>query len=596
MGVLPGYNAGSDNWSESACKEAQFNPNDPNYWFAINAGFLKYTGKIYRTTNAGSIWESIGDGYDFGEWNILNNFKIHPIVPETVYVATEYGLYRSTNATNSMATAVSWQNLTILPPQQITDYMANNGGYTPTTARSCYDVELVINNPSHVIASIKFYGKDASIPANEIQLMAYMQSLDGGDTWSILPNHPAIINYSGADTWFTIETCKAYPNYLFLWGGSTLNRFNITSNNWKFIDINKPSLGYGHTLGLNHVTGDLYAGANMTGYAKYEYNSSTDLYVIYKFLPPQPLNQYPPIRTSHDDNQDFISDPASNTMWVANDGGIAKSIDGGSTWQDMSVGLGLAIMQQGAFSADDGTYMMAGLYHDGHVLSTTPYTTTGWNPDWLTTDWGDGNSAIIDNKNSNYMYTGSQLRWTSSDDKYVSSTPIENIVRPWDNTMVLDKNTTSTLFRGVITNGKQEIARSFNRGITGSNDVISDLKAKLLLIDNTLTGYQIWRLYTPEGDSKHLIAHVVYKSTVTGGQQWSRLFRLKNFNEPNLTTIKAAWEELPLPSKYWCGEINFDPANPNILYIPYSTHNNNIYLHPIAGDKMFRGNHLVSYL
>ncbi len=443
------------------------------------------------------------------------------------------------------------------------DYLKFQIGITSTTSYKCYDVEFVGTQTSSVnndiVASITFYGN-----LGTVGVTAYMRSIDGGTTWDILPNHPAL-NHSSS--FYTIETSKAFPNFIFTLNSNQLRRFDKTPNipnSWKNIGFVSITEGDAHGFGVDNMNGTVHFSYGIN-YGNYKYNSSNDTY-----------NSLSSRGTTHDDNEDFVCHPTMpNIVWCANHGGVAKSIDGGLHWLDKSDGLGVAEMQQAAFSTEDGTSILAGLYHDGSVLSTTNYSSTNWNPDWKTVAWGDGNATVIDNKNSNYMCTSTQINWFSTNNKYVSSFAIEdygsyytNEKLSWDNTMVLDKANPATFFRTTTHLGSQEIIRSFNRGVIGSNFAISNFNIYLKTLYPSLSNYHIWRIYTPEAESnqKYLLAHILINGV-------SHLFRTKIFDDPNAANVIASWEELPLPSNGWCGQITFDATNANLVYVPYGTYN-----------------------
>ena len=120
-------NAGSDSqWERIGCQYAQFSPTNADYWFACNGFGLGYTGALYRTANAGATWESIGNHTSLNFDNTLYNFRINPINADVIYLASAFGLYKTTNATTPIASNVTWTKLAIPIPMAVSTYMSSN--------------------------------------------------------------------------------------------------------------------------------------------------------------------------------------------------------------------------------------------------------------------------------------------------------------------------------------------------------------------------------------------------------------------------------------------------------------------------------------
>jgi hypothetical protein len=90
--------------------------------------------------------------------------------------------------------------------------------------------------------------------------------------------------------------------------------------------------------------------------------------------------------------------------------------------------------------------------------------------------------------------------------------------------------------------------------------------------------YILWKVYTPETDGNHLLVHLIDK------QNWvNKLYRTRNANDPVPTNV--SWEELPLPDNRWISDVDFDPVDPNIVYLSNSSSsalsNNQFGLHMV---------------
>ncbi|NOX18389.1 MAG: T9SS type A sorting domain-containing protein [Chlorobi bacterium] len=100
----------------------------------------------------------------------------------------------------------------------------------------------------------------------------------------------------------------------------------------------------------------------------------------------------------HADHHAIVFDPGTaDIVYDGNDGGIYKSIDGGSSWTALNNGLEITQYYGGAVSAS-GTVYMGGTQDNGH------HKYDGAGTDWTEVKGGDGGYAAIDQTNSNVAY------------------------------------------------------------------------------------------------------------------------------------------------------------------------------------------------
>src|SRR5204863_6378632 len=86
--------------------------------------------------------------------------------------------------------------------------------------------------------------------------------------------------------------------------------------------------------------------------------------------------------TYHPDIGDLVPHPVNvNEVWMCNHGGVYVSFDNGGTWTDRSIGLGVAMINGMATAASDPSYVAAGLYHDGTIVTNSPWYNL-WAPAW----------------------------------------------------------------------------------------------------------------------------------------------------------------------------------------------------------------------
>lgn len=147
---------------------------------------------IYKSTDCGATWTHINSGMN---GSVLDNGRnwtmvIDPIVPSTLYTNSGYGtsgVFKSTNG------GTDWAQ--ILPTNIAADFVDN--GFIER-------ISLDPTNHLHLIVSPHFTCQ-GSASSNCI-----LESVDGGQTWSVLANTPASGEASGQmminqTTWFWAE-------------------------------------------------------------------------------------------------------------------------------------------------------------------------------------------------------------------------------------------------------------------------------------------------------------------------------------------------------------------------------------------------------
>ena len=102
--------------------------------------------------------------------------------------------------------------------------------------------------------------------------------------------------------------------------------------------------------------------------------------------------------TLHPDDHAIVFDPSHpNVMYTGNDGGLFMTTDGGKTWNDLNAGLGTLQFQGFAVGP---TGQIFGGTQDNGTEKYTPQTGTTW----TSVDGGDGGLTQIDPTNANIVY------------------------------------------------------------------------------------------------------------------------------------------------------------------------------------------------
>ena len=544
-------NAGSDNWNRSGCSYAAFAPNNQTTWYAAsNVGGSYYSnslgtmGGILRTTDAGATWQTIGQTSSFppsNQFAIVTKLLIDPTNPSIAYVSTRDGLFRGDNVDNSNISLITWTLI--------------NSGWVE-------DMEFKTDNTGTLIISKK---------VSNVWTIEY--TTDNGASWTVLPTPPAVGDPTDL---LAIEVSDAAPNTLYMLHKTTnyynhqLFSFDFPSFAWS----SSISTNTGQTGGIGFCVSNfnpniIYLSAGIN------FKRSTDGGVTFTYHYYNPTNfKY------HVDVDKIITPPASCTMcasevYLGTHGGVSYSNDNCLTMVTRSNGLALG-NGSASNSATNPEKMMIGLDHDGTVLSSGSYSSTP-SLAWETVYGGDGMPPLIDYSNPSFAWAAAQMapHQLSSNGGSSGYTPTSfaanNAFAPFIfQNQVYPEITyaASKVVSGMYT--YEEIFRADNRGL-GTPQQISDF-ANLNLVanpwpDNVVRNHWIFAGIYPTIDG-----NTMYSSIGINGAPWyGKLYRNNNVLNPNSTTVKNSWVEMPLPpGKNSFSYFAVDVSNPNIVYIGYN--------------------------
>jgi photosystem II stability/assembly factor-like uncharacterized protein len=146
-------------------------PSSPNILYTTNDEYWFGRGTVLRSADYGSTWSNVGR--PSGYVSDANGIAIHPTDPNTLYVTTGRGLYKTTTGGGS------W-SLAFRPPGYL-------GGASAVAIRPA--------NPSNVYAGSPYTG--------------FFRSLDAGVTWSQQNTGIAAASITG------IEICRDVPSTIY---------------------------------------------------------------------------------------------------------------------------------------------------------------------------------------------------------------------------------------------------------------------------------------------------------------------------------------------------------------------------------------------
>lgn len=364
------------------------NTNNGNTWIvATGTGEwpVKYdlSNGLWRTFNAGASWHPISmdtemvTNFNYS-WNEvrIRKFWMNQNDPNIIVVASNNGIFKTTNALSYFPSNVSWEkvlepNIHLLEGDAIED-------------------EIFIDIVQKPDDANELYASGTS---------AIYWSHDMGDTWELLPNINELIYPTHIEKdrqRIAIRTSPANPDLLYIFTSLKYPGFQIYDTKFEFAIFNRAD----HSL-INYHDG-------MHDYAPYRSQSvvvsPVDESIIYygnaKTMKKLKLETHEDntITTTllsvnkdwHDDIHylHFASD--NESIWMAHDGGIAKGTPVGESgnlmvfdWQNHYSGLGVANIYNGAWSEQRPKNFLYGAQDTGCMLKE------GDN-NWKTVDFGDG--------------------------------------------------------------------------------------------------------------------------------------------------------------------------------------------------------------
>ncbi|MEM6803955.1 MAG: T9SS type A sorting domain-containing protein [Bacteroidota bacterium] len=361
------------------------------------------TGAAYRSTRGSygmGILKSIDGGQNWSmslDWTYQQeegiwDIKISEQNPDIVYAATTKGVYKSIDA------GLNWNEILDVP-------MANSLLIHPE------DDNLL------VVGCGNFQSRDFGI----------YYSRNAGDDWTKinagLPNQ-----FSGK---IQLDFAPNAPDTIyasigngfgFSDGASWICRSMDFGQTWSIRgtrDYSKWQGWFAHDLAVNPLDPDKLAVIGITVWRSNNAGQSID-----SLTRGGAGFNYPPIGGPdgesdyvHSDAHDVIYHPAdTNIFYVASDGGVHRTLDGGRTFQSVNGGFQTVQFYNGfSNSWQDSTYALGGLQDNGSIL----YDGTAR---WARVFGGDGSWSAIDPSNDQYSYVSYQnLNIFSTSDKFTNN-------------------------------------------------------------------------------------------------------------------------------------------------------------------------------
>lgn len=454
----PVHNPSQGYWGMGRVKNIAFHPTNPDIMWVGTPD-----GGIWKTTDYGQTWTSLGDGLPYLPVSII---LVNPQNPDILYISLgdkggwwnwNMGVYKTTDGGQTWSpTGLDWKladnnviyNMVMSPADPEVIFAASNrgvlrtqdGGQTWQTVRNgeYSDVELKTGDPNTIYAAHYDYWGTSQVD----------KSTDGGDTWNQITqftdtqNDIRLAVSPLKPDWLAVHFSNGHRLFLSKDGGQTYTENVAPEDDWGIFAFSPTDTNTIYLCGVVvHRSTD--QGATWDAITHW-YNDGI----------------HPEV---HADAHDLVYTPHSqNQLWYCNDGGIYRYDESVNSWIDFSDGLPITqfyridISQTG--SANE-VKIMAGSQDNGGWLRTN---TTGWKH----TNGGDAMCQIIDPKVSSIQYTeyygGNDIY--RSTDNFVNSVNIadnipDNPSGDWVTPFILNPQNNKTFIVAL-----HDVYQSFDRG------------------------------------------------------------------------------------------------------------------------------------
>lgn len=251
----------------------------------------------------------------------------------------------------------------------------------------------------------------------------------------------------------------------------------------------------------------------------------------------------------HADQHIFKYNELDNKLYAGNDGGIYKSNNDGSSWEDISDGISILQSYRLSTSITNPNIVTCGAQDNGTMKKND----TVWNA----VLGGDGMETLIDYTDENVIYGESQYgninRSTDGGNNFTSIKPSGTSNGDWVTPYIIDYNNHNTIYSGY-----KDVYKSTDRGNSWtkiSNNIFGGDNIVSLAISKTNSDY----IYASSNSG--------LKRTKNGGATWDAINGTSSVN--------------------YITYIAVDPTNPEKIWITKSgfTANEKVYTSNDAGDN-----------
>lgn len=461
--------------------------------------YFESNGSVYKTTDGGVIWNIIGDAAFTTQSHQVKDIVMDPANTNILYLTSDNGFYRTVDGGNNWTPVLSgeFQEIEIHPTNSNIIYTieqtANKTQFYKSIDGGVSFVLKLNGWPSPLAADEQKRTEIAVTPAapNMIYALATGEANGGSGLYGIY------VSSDEGESW-TFRCCGPQPA-----GPPSLTNPNFMAWSKDGTD-DGGQYYYDVALAVDPVDSNKIhvGGVNRWVSTDGGYNFNCPA----KWSEPNELNYV------HADIHDIRY--FGNDLWIACDGGIFKSTDGGTNINKTM--LGIAGTDFWGFGAShQSNVMLGGAYHNGTLLKDN----NTYINDWICTGGGDGVRGFVNYGNDRIAYDDYEGRILSGDRTVAigsfnfDSLPNSSYIIGASSRFAFDPRNYNTIYFGRY----NTLLKTPNNGQT--YEVIHDFGAEVMAVEIAWSNPDVMYVVTYES---WWGAKKIWK-TVDAGASWSEI-------------------------------------------------------------------------
>ncbi len=324
---------------------------------------------VLKSTDGGATWNTTGLTFTVSQNKLVYKLLIHPTNKLILFASTSDGIYKSTNGGTSWTqkSLNEWGDMEFKPSDPTVMY-ASSMPYAGT----------YINRSTNSGENWSYYSITASGRRGEI---------------AVTPANSSVVYLLSANSsggvYGVYKSTNSGANFTAVNSGSPAGMLGY------FTDGSGGSGGQGSYDWCIAVKPDDANTVFIGGITTWKSTNGGVSFTANTCWAPDSYYNISGVPVTHADKHAMIYQSAS-VLFEGNDGGIYKTVNGGTNWTDLSNGLVISQIYRIGVAQTSSTKILTGLQDNGSKLLNSG--------SWSDVYGGDGMECIIDFYNSNYMY------------------------------------------------------------------------------------------------------------------------------------------------------------------------------------------------
>lgn len=370
------------------------------------------SGGLWKSTDGGKTWMVLTDGMpSLGVSSIL----VHPAIPNDILVGTgdrDHGDARGIGVIHSTDGGATWEMLNSGMGEATVGMMARSetdpnfilaatsrGIFKTTNGGTNWDLKYTVDGH---FKDIQFKPGNPNVAyATSVGTVGFYRSEDAGETWVQVPGSAGV----PTEGRMAIGVTPAASNLVYLVCGAAAyvgcfvsqddgKNFILQSSSPNILGYasdgsdDKSQAWYDLSIFVDPVSAQV---VHVGGINLWRSDNGGKIWKLTGHWTGSGADEV------HADQHTFFYNPVNKRLYAGNDGGIYYTDNRGSSWKEISEGLGIGQIYRLGVSATNPYVTVTGFQDNGSA------TWTG--REWLTTGGGDGMESAIDPTDYHYSYT-----------------------------------------------------------------------------------------------------------------------------------------------------------------------------------------------